>query len=95
MKKNRSIRIREQISQAINQYIGKPADKQKKLYWNRKGKDGKLLNTRFFLKENAEYIRQINNFYDDMCERGMQNDITALQQLLTLAQSYRPICACY
>lgn len=90
-------RIKEQIKSAINHHLGKPKDKQKELYWDRKGKDGKLLNTRFFLKENAGYIRKINNRYDKMCKEGKQNDIGSLNSLLELAKSepYRPISACY
>ena len=90
-------KIKKDIAEAINQRLGKTADKQKKLYWDRKGKDGKLLNTRFFLKENAGYIRQINNYYDQMWEQGRQNNINALRELLSLAKNpqYRPISACY
>lgn len=76
---------RKEINDAINYRLRK----QKKLFWDRKGegcKDGKLLNTRFFLKENAEYIREINNLYDEMCEQGNQNDIGALNKLLNLAK---------
>ena len=94
---NERARIKEQIESAINQHLGKPKDKQKTLYWDRKGKDGKLLNKRFFLKENAGYIRKINNYYDKMCKEGKQNDIGSLNSLLGLAKSepYRPISACY
>ena len=90
-------RIKEQIKSAINQHLGKPKDKQKKLYWDRDGKDGKLLNKRFFLKENARYIRKINNYYDKMCKEGHQNNLKELQELLNLAQHepYRPISARY
>ena len=89
--------LRTQITGTVNQHLGKPGNKQKKLYWNRKGKDGKLMNTRFFLKENAGYIRKINNYYDKMCEQDIQNNINALQNLLYLAQNapHRPISACY
>jgi ClpP class serine protease len=90
--------IKKDIAEAINQHLGKTdPNKQKKLYWDRKGKDGKLLNTRFFLKENAGYISQINNYYDKMCEQEKQNNPEELQKLLNLAQNayYRQICACY
>lgn len=90
--------IKEQIKSAINFHLGKTdPKKQKKLYWDRKGKDGKLLNKRFFLKENAGYIRKINNYYDKMCKEGNQNNRNELKRLLTLAQHepYRPISACY
>ena len=87
---------RKEINNAINNRLRK----QKKLFWDKKGegcKDGKLLNTRFFLKENAGYIRKINNCYDKMCEQGDQNNIDSLSSLLELAKSEprRPICACY
>ena len=91
-------KLRKQIAVTVNQHLSKTdPNKQKKLYWDRKGKDKKLMNTRLFFKENAGYIRQINNYYDNMCEQGRQNDINALQGLLSLAKNpqCRPICACY
>lgn len=84
------------LKDKINKVIAKRLGKKKTLYWNRDGKDKKLMNTRFFLKENAGYISQINNYYDKMCEQEKQNDITELQKLLNLAQTapYRTISAC-
>ena len=90
-------KLRKQIAVTVNQHLGKPKDKQKKLYWNRDGKDKKLMNKRFFLKENAGYIRKINNYYDKMCKEEKQNNREELQILLDLAKNeqYRPISACY
>lgn len=87
----------DKIKQDIINVIAKRLGKTKTLYWAREGKDGKLLNTRFFLKENAGYIREINNCYDKMCEQRKQNDIEALNNLLNLAKNAysRPISACY
>ena len=97
IEENEREQIKEQIKSVINQHLGKPKDKQKTLYWDRDGKDGKLLNKRFFLKENAGYIRKINNYYDKMCKEGNQNNLKELRELLNLAQHepYRPISACY
>ena len=90
-------KLRKQIAVTVNQHLSKTdPNKQKKLYWDRKGKDKKLMNTRLFFKENAGYIRQINNYYDNMCEQGNQNDIEELKNLLELARNAncRASCAC-
>lgn len=91
-------KLRKQIAVTVNQHLGKTdPNKQKKLYWDRKGKDKKLMNTRLFFKENAGYIRKINNYYDKMCKQGKQNNQEELKKLLSLAKNpqCRPICACY
>ena len=76
--------VRHKIEKAIEHRLGT----QKKLYWDRDGKDKKLMNERFFLKKNAEYIRRINNYYDTLCEEGRDRyDVDKLNDLLTLAQA--------
>ena len=101
MKEKRIKEIKQKIAKIVNSKLGKTYQKkQKKLFWERSGegcKNGQLLNTRFFLKENAGYICEINNYYDKMCEQGKQNDIGELNNLLNLAKNayYRPISACY
>ena len=91
-------KLRKQIAFTVNQHLNKTdPKKQKKLFWDRKGEDKKLMNTRLFFKENAGYIRKINNYYDKMCKEGKQNNREELQKLLSLAKNpqCRPICACY
>ena len=85
------------LKDKINKVIAKRLGKKKTLYWDREGKDKKLMNKRFFLKENAGYIRKINNYYDKMCKEEKQNNREELQILLDLAKNeqYRPISACY
>lgn len=85
-KKDKNMDLKKDIAEAINQHLGKPKNKQKELYWDRKGKDKKLMNTRFFLKENAGYIRKINNYYDEMCKQGKQNNQEELQNLKSFVE---------
>ena len=70
IEENERKQIKEQIISAINQHLGKPKDKQKKLYWDRDGKDGKLLNKRLFRK--LGYINKINRTWDELLNsKGM------------------------
>ena len=77
-------KIKEDIAKAINQHLGKPKDKQKKLYWNKQGdgcKNGKLLNERCFLKGKSGYIKKINRKWDELLANNQINYTTKLHDL--------------
>lgn len=81
--------IRNNISWLINQHLGKPKDKQKKLYWNKQGdgcKNGKLLNERCFLKGKSGYIKKINRKWDELLDNDKINYKTKLDDLKSFVE---------
>lgn len=77
--------IKNDISLAINQHLGKTDQKNyKKLFWDRKGegcKDGKLLNERCFLNCKSGYIKKINRKWDRLLDDNNIDYKTKLENL--------------
>lgn len=70
IEKEQQENIQHTIAKLINQHLGKKdPNKQKKLYWNKRGngcKNGKLLNERCFLNCKSGYIKKINRKWDQL-----------------------------
>ena len=74
--------LQDKINKAIANHLGK----KKTLYWNRDGKDKKLMNTRFFLKENAGYINKINRKWDELLDSKGMSYTEKLQNLQSFVE---------
>ena len=82
--------LKEQIAKLINQHLGKTDQKNyKKLFWDRKGegcKDGKLLNTRCFLKSKSGYINKINDEWNMLLDDNKISYTDKLESLKTFVK---------
>ncbi|MBR1429519.1 MAG: hypothetical protein IJ590_04690 [Rickettsiales bacterium] len=88
--KEQQEKYKKAIASLINNHLGKTDQKnQKKLFWDRKGegcKDGKLLNTRCFLKSKSGYINKINREYDRLLDSKGMSYTEKLQNLQSFVE---------
>ena len=75
--------IRQHIENIIVWKLGK----LKTLYWDREGKDRKLMNDRNRLLQGSKFIRIINEKYDQICKDRRQNYLQDMRELLDLVKN--------